>query len=208
MEYLNLLLFVSIAVPLGLMSIICKDRTRSLLVFFICGLGVGLFCGELNAIIQKLLPYSYRFFVTNITPVVEEVFKALPILFYAFEFRPKRQELLENSIAVGVGFAVLENAYVFASNIGSISVVTAIMRGFGAGLMHAITTLMIGFGMSFVHIRRKIFYSGTTALLAAAVIYHSLYNNLVCTNHILEGFLITTLVVAVGYYGLKKNKFL
>ena len=44
--------------------------------------------------------------------------------------------------------------------------------------------------MSFVHTRRKLFVTGTLALLSAAVIYHSVYNTLVQSEHELVGFLL------------------
>lgn len=41
-----------------------------------------------------------------------------------------------------------------------------------------------------MHTRRKLFYTGTTALLSAAVIYHSVHNALVQSEHELVGFLL------------------
>ena len=38
--------------------------------------------------------------------------------------------------------------------------------------------------------RRKLFYTGTVALLAVATIYHSVYNTLVQSTHEIVGFLL------------------
>ena len=205
MEYLSLLLFISIAVPLAMMLFICTGRTRSLLIFIVIGLVVALFCGELNAIVIDALPFSYVFCVTNITPLIEEICKAVPILFFTIVYRPKRQQLLENAIAVGVGFAVLENAFVFAKSGASITLVTAVLRGFGAGLMHGICTLLIGLGLSYIHVRKKVFYSGSLALLSMAVLFHSLYNQLVSSGNEPIAFIITTSVVVIGSIVIKKK---
>ena len=70
------------------------------------------------------------------------------------------------------------------------SVTNALICGFGAGMMHGICTLAVGYGMTFVHTRRKLFYTGTTALLSVAIIYHSVYNTLVQSQHQLVGFLL------------------
>ena len=44
--------------------------------------------------------------------------------------------------------------------------------------------------MTFAHAKRKLFYTGTVALLAVAMIYHSAYNTLVQSQHQLVGFLL------------------
>lgn len=192
MENLSLLLFLSVAVPLGMMLFVCKERTRLFLGFFLTGTVVALFCGELNGFIKPLLPFSGQYYSINIAPIVEEFCKGLPILFFAFAWKPERQTLLAVSVAVGIGFAVLENAFVFASSTVSIPIVTALLRAFGAGMMHGICTLAVGYGMSYVHERRKIFFSGTVALLAAAIVYHSIYNNFVISGHTIEGVILPT----------------
>ena len=206
MENLNLILFISIAIPLGLMLLIFEGRARTDLFFLIIGLTVCLFCGELSTILARFIPFSFRFLTTNLTPVTEEVCKALPILFYAFLYKPKRQQLLEASIAVGVGFAVLENAYLLASNLSVITVTTGVLRGFGAGTMHAQTTLAVGFGMSFIHTRRKLFATGTVALLSVAIVFHSIYNNIVSTPYGYWGALFPIVLFVLLFLILKKKK--
>lgn len=122
--------------------------------------------------------------------------------------------MLECSILVGVGFAVLENAFILGGAASSVSVINALIRGFGAGMMHGVCTLAVGYGMTFVHTKRKLFYTGTTALLAVAMIYHSVYNSLVQSEHQLVGFLlpvitfIPVLVLLNKTEEKKKYKFL
>lgn len=190
MGNLNLILFVSFAAPLLMALLVCKGKARTLLTFLFLGTLVCLFCGEWSTIVMHLLPFDRRYFTSNFTPFFEEIFKALPILAYAFLFKPEKRTLLECSILVGVGFAVLENAFILGGSASSVSVTTALIRGFGAGMMHGVCTLAVGCGMTFVHTRRKLFYTGTTALLAAATIYHAIYNTLVQSEHQLVGFLL------------------
>ncbi len=193
MENLNLILFISFAAPLLMTFFISKGKLRTGLVFLFIGMLVCLFCGELNTIILHLSPYSMRYFTSNFTPLFEEIFKALPILFYAFVFNPKKKTLLECSILVGVGFAVLENAFILGSAAGSVSIGLALIRGFGAGMMHGICTLNVGYGMTFVHTKRKLFYTGTIALLTVSIIYHGIYNTLVQSKYQIAGFLLPVL---------------
>ena len=127
----------------------------------------------------------------NSTPTVDELCKAIPILLYVFlSDKHDDRNLLECAIAVGVGFAVLENAFILSNNLDKISIPLALIRGFGAGMMHGLTTLAVGYGMTFVHKRRKLFYSGSVALLGVAVLYHSLYNILVQSKYEVVGFVL------------------
>ena len=64
-----------------------------------------------------------------------------------------------------------------------VTVLWALMRGFGAARMHSACTSMIGQGISYVHKRRKLFYCGTFSLLIAAVIAHALFNTLIQSEH-------------------------
>ncbi len=193
MGNLNLILFISFAAPLLMSLFVCKGKARTLLLFLFIGMVVCLFCGELNAIILRILPFDRRYFTSNFSPLIEELCKAIPILVYTFLWKPKKRTLLECSILVGVGFAVLENAFILGSAAATVSVTTALIRGFGAGMMHGVCTLAVGYGMSFVHTKRKLFYTGTTALLAVAMIYHSVYNTLVQSSHQMAGFLLPML---------------
>ncbi|MCQ2385085.1 MAG: PrsW family intramembrane metalloprotease [Clostridia bacterium] len=190
MGNLNLILFISFAAPLLMTLFVCRGKARTLLTFLFLGTVVCLFCGEFSAVMMRMLPFDRKYYTSNFTPLFEEVFKALPILVYAFIWEPKKHTLLECSILVGVGFAVLENAFILGSAASSVSVGNALIRGFGAGMMHGICTLAVGYGMTFVHTRRKLFYTGTVALLAVAAIYHSVYNTLVQSEHQFVGFLL------------------
>ena len=193
MGNLSLILFISFAAPLIMTLFVCKGKERTLLLFLFLGTVVGLFCGEINTIIMNNLTFDSRYYTSNITPVTEEVFKAVPILVYAFLYKPKKKILLECSVLVGVGFAMLENAFILGSAASYVSVVNALVRGFGAGMMHGICTLAVGYGMTFVHTKRKLFYTGTMALLTAAAIYHSIYNALVQSSHQIAGFILPLL---------------
>ena len=56
--------------------------------------------------------------------------------------------------------------------------------------MHGLCTLAVGYGMSFVYTRRKLFRTGTVAMLAAATIYHATYNTIVQSTHLWMGVLL------------------
>lgn len=85
---------------------------------------------------------------TTLTPILEEIVKALPILHFALVITDDRRTLITVSYALGVGFALLENIIVLIQSIDKVTVLWALLRGFGAGLVHGICTVMVGYGIS------------------------------------------------------------
>ena len=204
MEFLNLFLYLSITVPMLIVLIMSKRKARIQIIFIIIGLTVALFSGEINGVISLLLPFSTTAFVTTFTPIIEELFKAIPIFICAFIIKPSRQNLIEYSIALGVGFAVLENASIFATSSAEISFATALLRPFGAGMLHVITTLIVGFGLSFINDNRKLIFSGSVGLIATAITFHSIYNYLVSYEYHFLGFILPTVVFIPTMIFIKK----
>lgn len=193
MDNIIYFLFVSLSVPLLLMVMLVERRARLPLIFFLVGMFVSVFISEVNGLLFRLTDMDMLDFTLRVTPVTEEIIKALPILFYAVTVSDKKETLFTISMATGVGFAVLENAYVLLGNADNLSLLTAIIRGFGTGLMHGICSLLVGYGISFVKKRRKLFAPGTFALLSLAVTYHAIFNMLIQSQLKLVGALIPIL---------------
>lgn len=205
MEDLALLLFISFGSPLFMVLFICKPETRTRLIFLLFGMGVTVLCGRIESAAVTLLKQDRKAFTYNLAPLIEETMKAVPILIYAFLFKPKKRILLECSVLVGIGFAILENACYFCGEMVRPSVADAFIRGFGTGLMHGVCTLAVGYGMTFVRIRRKLFYTGSVALLSAAVIFHSIYNTLVQSRQMIFGVLLPLLAFLPLFFLLDRN---
>ena len=124
-----------------------------------------------------------------IDPISEEILKALPILFFATLLSPKKEAVFTAAMAIGIGFAVLENAF-YMLNDTSFNMIDAIVRAFGAGLMHGMCTLLVGVGILFVKKKRKLFVVGTFAMLSTAITYHGIYNMLVQSDYQIIGYLL------------------
>ena len=178
MDNMIYILFVSIAVPLLLMALLVEKKARFPILFMLIGIFVSVFASEINGLFSKLLSMDIYNMVVIVTPVSEEVLKALPILYYAIVISDKRERLFTASMALGIGFAVLENAF-FLLNSDNFTIISTIIRAFGAGLMHGMCTLLVGVGISFVKKRRKIFAVGIFGLLSTAIVYHGIYNILI-----------------------------
>lgn len=178
MDDMIYILFISIFVPILLMALLVERRARLPITFMLVGILVSVFASEVNGLLNNLLTMSRYQLTVTVTPITEEILKAIPLLYYAIVISDKRETLFTASMAIGIGFGVLENAY-YLLNFSSFGLLSALIRAFGAGLMHGMCTLLVGVGISFVKKKRKLFVVGSFGLLSSAIVYHSIYNILV-----------------------------
>ena len=207
MDHLIYILFVSVFVPILLMACLIEKKARQPIIFVLIGIFVSVFAAEVNGLLRTLLPLSTYEITIIVTPITEEILKAIPILVFATVLAAKKEAVFTASMAVGIGFAVLENAY-YLLNDASFNMIDAVVRAFGAGLMHGMCTLLVGVGISFVKKRSKLFLVGTFALLSTAITYHGIYNMLVQSDLQVIGYLlpISTYVPFVAWRIIKKKQ--
>ncbi len=206
MDNLTYIAFIAMTVSLALMLPLMEKKVRRLVIFMIVGMFACLFVSELNQIFLDTYNNDTFYVTTTITPVTEEIVKMLPILYLAIVISDDRRVLIPNAFAVGVGFALLENVVILTQNVENVTILWALVRGFGSGLVHGICTVMVGWGISYIRKRRKFFYCGTFALLSAAIIYHAIYNLLVQSEYRYVGILLPILTyIPVIYYLRKKG---
>ncbi len=185
MDYMIYILAICISAPLILMAALADAKSRRLLGFMILGIYIAVLASEINALLSFAFadPMDHFHITITITPVNEEILKALPLLFTAIVFCDDRELLFQRAMSIGLGFAIMENTFILIKNVESVSLLWAMIRGFSSGLMHALCTIGIGFGISMIKRRRKLFVCSTFAWLMAAITYHSLYNMLVQSDH-------------------------
>lgn len=179
MDNLIYVLFIVLFVPVLLMALLVEKRARLPMSFVLVGLFVAVFSSEVNSLLARLLEMNSYEMTTVVTPMVEELLKAVPILIYAIAISDRREQLFTASMATGVGFALFENSFFLLQNPEAFGIFDVVIRAFGAGLMHGMCTLAVGVGISFVKRRKKLFAVGTFSLLTMAISYHAIYNMLV-----------------------------
>jgi RsiW-degrading membrane proteinase PrsW (M82 family) len=172
------------------MASLVDKNARQPVIFFIVGVSVALFVSEVNALLTNVFSMEMTEFTIRITPVTEEILKAIPVLFFAREISNKRESIITISVAVGIGFAVMENSFVLLRSIDSVSILWAVMRGFGTGMMHGMCTFLVGSGFSFINKNKKLFIVGTFSLMSLAITYHSVFNMLVQSEFYYYGALL------------------
>ena len=189
MDSVIYILFISIAIPILLMTVLVEKKARLPILFMLVGIFVSVFAAEVNGLLSQLLPMDRYQITVVVTPISEELLKALPILYYAVVISDQRERLFTASMATGIGFAILENAYALLTS-PHFSLLSAILRAFGSGLMHGMCTLLVGVGISFVKKKSKLFAVGTFGLLSTAIVYHGIYNILVQSDFSIVGALL------------------
>ena len=189
MENIIYILFVSISVPILLMALLVNKNSRLPILFMLFGIFISVFASEVNGLLAQTLNMGLYDITVIVTPITEELLKALPVLYYAIVISDKKEKLFTASMATGIGFAILENAY-YLLNYPNFNMLSAVIRAFGAGLMHGMCTLLVGVGISFVKKKSKLFAVGTFGLLSTAIVYHGIYNILIQSEYSIAGALL------------------
>ena len=189
MDNIIYILFVSISIPILMMTLLIEKKSRLPVLFMLVGIFVSVFASEVNGLLAELIDIGMYNVTIVVTPITEEVIKALPILYFAIVISDKREQLFTASMATGIGFAVLENAY-YLLNYPNFSMLSAVIRAFGSGLMHGMCTLLVGMGISYVKKKKKMFAVGTFGFLSTSIVYHGIYNILIQSKYSLIGALL------------------
>lgn len=208
MDNLIYMLFISVFVPIFLMALLLEKKARLPISFVLVGIFISVFAAEINGLLRSLMAMDTFEFTIIVTPITEEILKAIPVLIFAIMISDKKETLFTASMATGIGFAILENAFYLLNDL-SFNMMDAIVRAFGAGLMHGMCTLLVGVGISFAKKKSKIFLVGTFALLSTAITYHGIYNMLGQSKYETVGFLlpiITYIPFLIWRFKIKKIK--
>lgn len=179
MDNMMYILFICLVIPLMMMTFLVDKKSKRAVVFFIIGVCCAVFASEVNALIATVLPLNIEEITIRVTPITEEIIKAIPVLFFARVISDKKENVVTVALAVGIGFAVMENYFILMQSVSTVSIIWALMRGFGTSIMHGMCTMLLGLGFSFVNKSRKLFVVGTFALFALAITYHASFNMLV-----------------------------
>lgn len=206
MENIIYILFFCITIPLVLMGFLLEKNAKRPIIFFIVGICAAVFASEINGLLTYFINLDIKEFTIRVTPISEEIIKAIPVLFFAKVISNKVENLVTVSLAVGIGFAIMENTYILLQGVGSASLLWAITRGLGTGIMHGMCTFLVGMGFSLINKNRKLSVVGTFALLSLAITYHSVFNMLVQSDYRYLGALFPIITYVPFVYLRFKNK--
>lgn len=170
--------FVCIAGPLLLASLYMGKKYHRFFIFYMAGMGACLLSAYINTFFAKLYGADFISATTQIAPVVEEVMKLLPLLFYLLVFEPKSDKINIAVLIVATSFATFENICYLIEN-GASQISFILVRGFGTGAMHIVCGVIASYGLVYVWQHNWLKIAGTFGLLAAAINFHAIYNLLI-----------------------------
>lgn len=123
----------------------------------------------------------YPFGRITVSPLLEEFFKALPVIIPALMgIKNQDEDVLVYAMASGIGFSLVENGiYFFLQNLqsGPGSFLMVLGRSFSTSLMHGCTCGIIGYGIVLIrNFDRRALPALLFGFYTIAVTIHALYN--------------------------------
>lgn len=192
-------IFLCLTTPM-LVGAVCAGRKHGqAFMFVLAGYSSCLLSAYINSFFAGIYASGLLSATVEIAPVVEEVMKLAPLLFYLLVFEPTQRSALLATLTIGASFATFENACYLAEH-GATELMHLLIRGLGSGAMHIVCGAIIGYGLIYVWKTPWLKTAGTFGLLCAAITYHAIYNLLVSASGGLQifGFLFPVLTAFVG----------
>jgi len=171
-------IFVCVAAPLLIAMIFMGKKSYRFFLSAFAGMVACLLSAYVNTFFAQLYSADLMNASTQIAPVVEEMMKLLPILFYLLIFDPESEKISSSVLTIAVSFATFENI-VYLTQSGAENLAHLLIRGFGTGAMHIVCGAIICYGLVYVWQRNWLKVAGTAGLLGASITYHATYNLLI-----------------------------
>ncbi len=197
-------IFICIAAPLLVATLCAGKQNRPVFIFLLGGMGSCLLSAYINTFFARLYGSNITQATVELAPVIEEIMKLLPLLFFLVVFEPPRRQAQSAIIFVAAGFTTFENVCYLIQN-GASQLWFLLMRGFGTGAMHIVCGAIIGYGLLYVWKRPWLKAVGTFGLLCITITYHAIFNLLLSVGDAAQtvGMLIPILTVLLGVFIIK-----
>lgn len=188
-------------IPLIFLIILLKGENRLMMLFFAWGMvafAVSLAVNDLLLVRGGLTPEGMS---VTWAPLIEEFFKALPLLYFLLRKQKTAFALFSFALAAGIGFSIQENYTYLLSQAAVASSLTfyVILRSITTCLMHGMATGILGFGLTLIKEFRVLVLPLLFGLFSLAVILHALFNLLIASSSVrLIGMLLPLMLYMVS----------
>ena len=178
-------IFICLAAPFLIAALGTNAGNRKNYLFIVLGFVCCIISAYLNTFFSVLYNAQDTTAVLEISPVIEETVKLLPLLFglIVFELQPKEGGNIIFNIAVG--FATFENICYLLEN-GTGNLFYLFVRGFSSGAMHITCAFIIGYGLRVFRRPAALRAAGIFGLLCVAITFHATFNMLMKTDGIIK----------------------
>ena len=167
--------YICLAAPLLLAVICIRKEARRSLSFILSGMTSCLLSAYVSTFLAGVSNSDLAAASYEISPVVEEIMKLLPLLFYLLVFEPEEKTVISGALMISVGFATFENVC-FLTSYGTSEFFRLVIRGFGTGAMHVVSGMVIATGLFFLWDQKRLRLVGVFALLCFVITFHAIFN--------------------------------
>lgn len=178
-------IFICLAAPFLLAALGTNTGSRKNCFFIVLGFVCCIISAYLNTFFSAIYGAQGITAVLEISPVIEETVKLIPLLFglIVFEIEPREGNNVIFNIAVG--FATFENICYLLEN-GTDNLFYLFVRGFSTGAMHITCAFIIGYGLRVFRRPVALRAAGIFGLLCVATTFHATFNMLMKTDGIIK----------------------
>ena len=171
-------ILVCIAAPLLVALLFIHDNARRVIASFLVGMGVCLLAAYINSFVNLASGFGAEDTAVFLAPIVEEIMKFLPVLFYMLVFSEWGKNLFTAAVGIGAGFATFENCcYILSAGADRFTYV--LIRGMAVGVMHIVSIFALTIGLAVAKRLKVLTLPAAVGALSLAMTFHALYNLLV-----------------------------
>ena len=200
-------ILICISVPLLISLIFVRGNTGKFVASFIIGMAVCLISAYISGFIDLASHMGDEDTAIFISPIVEEIMKLLPLLFYLLMFDPKDDSLHLCALGIGTGFATFENCcYILAQGADSLGYI--MIRGMAVGVMHIVSIMALSMAICISRRYKVLSAPAVLGALSLSMTYHGLYNLLVSVQGITSyvGYVLPILTALIMYFPFKRSR--
>ncbi len=198
-------ILICIVVPLLIAMFFVSGNAWRFVFAFAIGMGICLLSAYISGFFELQTDRGAEWVTVYLSPVIEEIMKFLPILFYMIVLKYDNKRIFLVAAAIGAGFATFENCcYMLAGGTGHFGYM--LIRGLAVGVMHIDSILVVTLAMVLIRKFRILSIPGAVGALSISMTIHSLYNLLVSKPGITTyiGYVIPILVAVLIYPPCKR----
>lgn len=174
--------FLGMIIPLVFLIIILRGENRLTMIYFAWGLISFVFSFRVNLWLTSKFALTFQQISITWAPIVEEFFKALPLLWFLVKIKntqySHRYSLIYFAMASGIGFSIQENYLYLFKMMGTEGspAFYMLIRSITTCLMHGMTTAILGYGLILIRSSKVMMGAFLFGIFSLSVTLHSLFN--------------------------------
>jgi len=171
-------ILICMVVPLILAVFFVRGNARQCVVSFLLGMAGCLLGAYVSGFLDVAAGMGVEDTAIFISPVIEEIMKFLPLLFYFLMFDPADNHLFHAAVGIGAGFASFENVCSMITY-GTESLGFLLIRGLAVGVMHIVSVFALVLGLVITRRFKAMRLASVLGALSLSMLFHGTYNLLV-----------------------------